>query len=130
MRKLFLLTATVGIAFGTFADPVSAAIITTDAGLAGKTFCWRDDEEKFGADHSYVFYWHPGGGSFDKQYEDKGTWAISKDGTVTLKLSGGTRSGGMTSTVVRSKSLRARFSTIPAMPVMGLAKSAEAFDPT
>jgi hypothetical protein len=89
MRKLFLLTATVGIAFSTFADPVSAAIITTDAGLAGKTFCWLDDQEKFGADHSYVFYWHPGGGGFDKQYEDKGTWAISKDGTVTLKLSGG-----------------------------------------
>jgi hypothetical protein len=90
MRKLFQSTATVGIAFSIFADPVSAGIITKD-GLAGKRFCWLDDQEKFGADHSYVFYWRPGGGGFDKQYEDKGTWAISKDGTVTLKLSGGTQ---------------------------------------
>jgi hypothetical protein len=51
MRKLFLSTVTVGLAFSIFADPVSAAIITTDAGLAGKTFCWLDDQEKFGADH-------------------------------------------------------------------------------
>ena len=91
MRKLFLSTVTVGLAFSIFADPVSAAIITTDAGLAGKTFCWLDDQEKFGADHSYVFYWHPGGGGFDKQYEDKGTWAISKDGTIILKLNGATQ---------------------------------------
>jgi hypothetical protein len=91
MRKLFLSTATVGFALSAFADPVSAAIITTDAGLAGKIFCWRDDQEKFGADHSYFFYWHPGGGAFDKQNVDKGAWAISRDGTVTLKLSGGTQ---------------------------------------
>ena len=90
MRKLFLSTVTVGLASSIFADPVSAAIVTTDAGLAGKTFCWNGghDQEIFSADHGYVYYWHPSsGGGYDKRVD--GTWSISKNGTVTIKLAAG-----------------------------------------
>jgi hypothetical protein len=72
----------------------SAGIINTDAGLAGQKFCWSQgwDQETYGRDRTYSYYYRPSSGQWDKQLSDKGTWTISKDGTVTLKLvSGGTQ---------------------------------------
>ena len=89
MRKLFLLTAALGI--GSSSTIASAEIIKTDAGLAGASFCWFADQEKYGRDHTYVHYMRPASGQWDKQLSEKGTWAISKDGTVTLQLDSGTQ---------------------------------------
>jgi hypothetical protein len=89
MRKLFLLTAALGI--GTSSTFASAEIVRTDAGLAGASFCWFADQEKYGRDHTYVHYFRPASGQWDKQLSEKGTWAIGKDGTVTLKLDSGTQ---------------------------------------
>jgi hypothetical protein len=73
--------------------PASAEIIKTDAGLAGQKFCWSQgwDQEKYNPDHTYVYYYRPATGQWDKQLSEKGTWSISKDGTVTLKLDSGTK---------------------------------------
>jgi len=73
--------------------PASAEIIKTDAGLAGQKFCWSQgwDQEIYGRDHTYVHYYRPATGQWDKQSSEKGTWSISKDGTVTLKLDTGTQ---------------------------------------
>jgi hypothetical protein len=56
MQKLFISIAALGIACNAFASPASAAIINTDAGLAGKIFCWSNgwDSEKYNRDHTYV----------------------------------------------------------------------------
>jgi hypothetical protein len=90
MRKLCVPTVALGISFGAFAHPVSAETIKTDAGLAGKKFCWSSGwhYEKYGRDHSYVYYSHVDYLSFSP-LTAKGTWTISKDGIVTLELSDG-----------------------------------------
>ncbi len=69
------------------ATSASAEIIKTDAGLAGKKFCWSGgfDQENYGRDHTYVFTTN----RINYQTTTKGTWAISKNGTVTLKFEGG-----------------------------------------
>ncbi len=86
--------AALGVGFISFASSGVASIINSDAGLAGKRFCWSEgaDQEHYGADHTYVHYSRPTSGQWDKQQSEKGTWSISKDGTVTLKLDTGTQS--------------------------------------
>jgi hypothetical protein len=93
MRKLFVSLAAFGVASSTFADSASAEIIKTDAGLAGQKFCWSQgfDTEIYGRDHNYVHTFRPSFQQYDKMLSEKGTWAISKDGTVTLKLDTGTQ---------------------------------------
>jgi hypothetical protein len=93
MRKLFVSLAAFGVASSTFADSASAEIIKTDAGLAGQKFCWSQgfDTEIYGRDYNYVHTFRPSFQQYDKMLSEKGTWAISKDGTVTLKLDTGTQ---------------------------------------
>ena len=90
MRKVVAAMAAAGIASSAFAAPARAEIINTDAALAGRTFCWSLgwDSEQYGRDHSYVYsyhmtYWNQG------QLVLHGSWTISRDGTVTLKIDGG-----------------------------------------
>ena len=68
--------------------PTSAETIRTDAGLAGKTFCWSGgyDNEIYNRDHTYVYNYED---VSQKIYSTKGKWTISKDGTVTIKADGG-----------------------------------------
>ena len=89
MQKIFVLITALGIASGAFANPASAEIIKTDAGLAGKEFCWSGgaDNETYNRDHTYIYNVTATGQKIETY---KGTWTISKDGTITLKLDGGT----------------------------------------
>jgi hypothetical protein len=91
--KHFVLLAALGVSFMTFATLSSAEIIKTDAGLAGQKFCWSQgfDTEIYGRDHTYVHTYRPSFQQYDKLLSEKGTWAISKDGTITLKLDTGTQ---------------------------------------
>ena len=88
MQKLPILIAALGISFSAFASPVFAEIIKTDAGLAGKTFCWSGgaDNEIYNRDHTYIYNKEDVG---QKIYTTTGTWTIGKDGTVTIKVAGG-----------------------------------------
>jgi hypothetical protein len=90
MRRLFTAIAAVGVAAGVFATPAHAEIIKTDAALAGKNFCWSSgwDAEQFGHDHSYTYSLHLN--YFTQgQFVLHGTWAINRDGVVTLNIDGG-----------------------------------------
>jgi hypothetical protein len=93
MQGLSTLIAAVGIASSSCVISAFAEIIKTDAGLAGQKFCWSQgwDQEIYGSDHTYVYYYRPATGQWDKQSSEKGTWSISKDGTVTLKLDTGAK---------------------------------------
>jgi len=90
MQKLCTLIAAAGFASSACAIPASAEVITTDAGLAGKRFCWSGgaDSETYNRDHTYV-YIYMATVTAQAPTTVKGTWAISKDGTITLKLNGG-----------------------------------------
>jgi hypothetical protein len=79
----FVLLAALGVSFMTFATLGFAEIIKTDAGMAGQKF--------YGRDHTYVHTFRPSFQQYDKMLSEKGTWAISKDGTITLKLDTGTQ---------------------------------------
>ena len=90
MRRVFAAAAALGIAAGAPATPARAEIITTDAGLAGKNFCWWSgwDSEQYGRDHSYIYSYHISPNT-DVQRVIHGAWTIARDGTVTLKIDGG-----------------------------------------
>lgn len=90
MHRLFAMAAAVSIASGAFATPARAEIVKTDAGLAGRNFCWLSgwDSEQYGRDHSYIYSYHMH--DFNQgQIVIHGTWTISRDGTVTLDIDGG-----------------------------------------
>ena len=94
MRASLLAFGAIGLSLSTLVVltiPASAKIITTDAELAGSSFCWYTEQEKYGRDHTYIHYYRPYSGQWDNQLSEKGTWAISKDGTVTVRLDGGAK---------------------------------------
>jgi len=66
----------------------SAEIIKSDASLAGKRICWSAgaDNEIYNRDHTYIYSVESVG---QKYYTTTGTWSIGKDGTVTIKVTGG-----------------------------------------
>ena len=88
MHKLFAAITAVGMACSALAPPACADIIRTDAALAGKNFCWLlgRDSEQYGRDHSYAYSFVA---SYSVQVVIHGTWTVSHDGLVTLKIDGG-----------------------------------------
>jgi hypothetical protein len=89
MRRVVGATTALVIAAAAAATPALAEIITTDAGLAGKNFCWASglDSEQYGRDHSYIYSYHMWSNSI--QYVIHGAWTVGRDGVVTLKIEGG-----------------------------------------